>query len=90
MNDSDRPADPGVSGGATSPCAGLLAGYVVGLSLFLCDGSVWRGTFWSPVPPRTVAVVGFPRADEQSVAVARRDRVALAGTSCTRLHAIPA
>src|SRR6266542_1850467 len=32
-----------------------------------------RGTFWSPVPPGTVAVVGLPRPDEKS----------LAGTRCT-------
>src|SRR6266508_4319814 len=39
----------------------------------LCDGKVRRGTFWSPVPPGTVAVVGLPRPDEES----------LAGTRCT-------
>src|SRR6266536_4028393 len=33
-----------------------------------------RGTFWSPVPPGTVAVVGLPRPDEKS----------LAGTRCSR------
>src|SRR6266542_5187119 len=32
-----------------------------------------RGTFWSPVPPGTVAVVGLPRPDEKSPA----------GTRCT-------
>src|SRR6266498_1253235 len=39
----------------------------------LCDDRGRRGTFWSPVPPRTVAVVGLPRPDEKS----------LAGTRCT-------
>ncbi len=38
----------------------------------LCDGKVRRGTFWSPVPPRTVAVVGLPRPDEKSLAGTRR------------------
>src|SRR6266542_1162721 len=37
----------------------------------LCDGKVRRGTFWSPVPPRTVAVVGLPRPDEKSLARTR-------------------
>src|SRR6266542_1520513 len=30
-----------------------------------------RGTFWSPVPPGTVAVVGLPRPDEKSLAGTR-------------------
>ncbi len=37
----------------------------------LCDGKVRRGTFWSPVPPRTVAVVGLPRPDGKSLAGTR-------------------
>src|SRR6266516_1099301 len=63
------PRIPGVQGAPRAPAHGCSPDTS---SELLCDGKVRRGTFWSPVPPRTVAVVGLPRPDEKS----------LAGTSC--------
>src|SRR6266498_356202 len=50
-----------------------------------------RGTFWSPVPPGTVAVVGLPRPDEKSLAGTRcisatRDIPTTAHSSLNEMH----